>query len=242
MFRELGDRWGVAAVLCTRARQALAQITGDYARAARLHRDGARMAEELGLWTEVSDNLCQLGRVALLTGEDARAEQLHEQARRLAAEQGYTVGEEIAELGIALGARRHGDLDRAEAILRRWLRWDRAMDSDLGTALILAELGFVAELRGDAATARALHEEGLTAARNIGDRRAIALALEGLAGAHALAGEHAHAARLLGEAAATREAAGAPLPAAERGDVDRIAAVVTAALGADALAAARPPS
>ncbi len=280
VFRELGDRWGVAAVLCTRARQALsrgdlaalradgersrtlfrelgdgwgqlqagfvlgllAQITGDYARAARLHRDGARMAEELGLWTEVSDNLCQLGRVALLTGEDARAEQLHEQARRLAAEQGYTVGEEIAELGIALGARRHGDLDRAEAILRRWLRWDRAMDSDLGTALILAELGFVAELRGDAAAARALHEEGLTAARNIGDRRAIALALEGLAGAHALAGEHAHAARLLGEAAATREAAGAALPAAERGDVDRISAAVTAALGADALAAARPPS
>jgi tetratricopeptide (TPR) repeat protein len=268
VFRALGDRWGIAAAFCTRARQALgrgdlaavradgersrtlfrelgdawgelqagfvlgllAQITGDYSRAARLHRDGARAAEELGLWTDVSDHLCQLGRVALLTGDDARAEQLHERARRLAAEQGYTVGEELAELGIALGARRRGDLDRAEEILRRWLTWDRAMGSDLGSALILAELGFVAELRGDAAGARALHEEGLAAARGTGDRRAVALALEGLAGARALTGDHVQAARLLDEAAAAREAAGVPLPPAERGDVERIRAAV-AALG-----------
>jgi predicted ATPase/DNA-binding SARP family transcriptional activator len=265
-FRALGDRWGIAAAFCTRARQSLgrgdlaavradgersrtlfrelgdawgelqagfvlgllAQISGDHARAARLHRDGARAAEELGLWTDVSDHLCQLGRVALLTGDHARAEQLHEQARRLAAEQGYTVGEELADLGIALGARRRGDLDRAEEILRRWLSWDRAMGSDLGSALILAELGFVAELRGDAAGARELHEEGLAAARGTGDRRAVALALEGLAGAHALTGDHAQAARLLDEAAAAREAAGVPLPPAERGDVERIRAAVAA--------------
>jgi predicted ATPase/DNA-binding SARP family transcriptional activator len=266
-FRELGDRWGIAAVFCTRARQALnrgdlgalradgersrtlfrelgdgwgqvqagfalgllAQITADYPRAARLHRDGARIAEELGLSTEVSDNLCQLGRVALLTGDDARADELHEQARQLAVEQGYTVGEELADLGIALGARRRGELDRAEAILRRWLRWDRAMDSDVGTALILSELGFIAELRGDAATARAFHDDGLTAARRTGDLRAIALALEGLAGAHAHAGEHERAAQLLREAAARRDAAGAPLPPSERGDVERITAAIAAA-------------
>ncbi|NUT09822.1 MAG: hypothetical protein HOQ38_05040, partial [Nonomuraea sp.] len=45
--------------------------------------------------------------------------------------------------------------------------------------------------------------------------------------------------RLLGKAAALRESVGAPLPAGERGDVDRIAAAVTAALGEEAAAAGR---
>lgn len=154
------------------------------------------------MWTDVSDNLCQLGRLELLTGDLAGAERLHDQARRLAAEQGYTVGEEFAEIGIALGARRRGDLDRAEPLLRKWLQWDTAMQSDPGAALILAELGFIAELRGDAESAYAIHTEGLTAARKSGDPRAVALALEGLAGAHAIAGDRERAARLLAEAAA----------------------------------------
>jgi predicted ATPase len=224
LFRELGDGWGemqAGFVLGV-----LAQITGDYARAARLHHSAVHAGEELGMWTDVSDNLCQLGRLALLTGDHADAERLHERARGLAVEQGYTVGEEFAEVGIALGARRRGDLDRAEPLLRKWLEWDRAMHSDPGAALILAELGFVAELRGDAESAREMHGEGLTAARKSGDPRAVALALEGLAGAHALAGDRELAAGLLAEAAATRLAAGAPLPAAERGDVDRITAAI----------------
>ncbi|NEA22989.1 hypothetical protein, partial [Actinomadura bangladeshensis] len=53
--------------------------------------------------------------------------------------------------------------------------------------------------------------------------RAIALALEGLAGARSLAGEHEAAAGLLAEAAGLRAESGAPLPAGERRDVDRIA-------------------
>ncbi len=109
---------------------------------------------------------------------------------------------------------------------------------DSGTALILAELGFVAEQRGDARRARELHVEGLTAARRTGDPRAIVLALEGLAGAQALASRPDHAARLLGTAAAVRESVGAPLPRAERGDVDRVTARATEALGQDAFAAA----
>lgn len=87
---------------------------------------------------------------------------------------------------------------------------------------MLAELGFIAEQRGDAETALSRHLDGLSAARASGDPRSVALALEGMAGAHTLAGRHHQAARLLGAATAARESAGAPLPAAERGDVDRI--------------------
>ncbi|MFI0424113.1 hypothetical protein [Spongiactinospora sp. 9N601] len=42
---------------------------------------------------------------------------------------------------------------------------------------------------------------------------------------------HVEAARLLGAAAALRESFGAPLPPAERGDVDRVTTTAKAALG-----------
>ncbi|MEV1004604.1 BTAD domain-containing putative transcriptional regulator [Nonomuraea sp. NPDC050202] len=229
LFREAGDRWGQLQATAVLGR--LAEIEGDYPQAARLHREGLRMAEELGLWTDASMRWSELGRIALLTGDDARAEEFHERARRLAVEQADQPAEEFAELGLALGARRQGRLDRAESYLRRWLEWNRQFDAEYGSALILAELGFVAELRGDAETALALHLEGLAAARDTGDPRAFALALEGLAGASALAGHPLRAARLLGAASAARASVDAPLPAAERGDVDRISTALSAALG-----------
>jgi ATP/maltotriose-dependent transcriptional regulator MalT len=229
LFREAGDRWGQLQATAVLGR--LAEIEGDYPQAARLHREGLRMAEELGLWTDASMRWSELGRIALLTGDDARAEEFHERARRLAVEQADQPAEEFAELGLALGARRQGRLDRAESYLRRWLEWNRQFDAEYGSALILAELGFVAELRGDAETALALHLEGLAAARDTGDPRAFALALEGLAGASALAGHPLRAARLLGAASAARASVDAPLPAAERGDVDRISTALSAVLG-----------
>ncbi|MGP8298354.1 AfsR/SARP family transcriptional regulator [Streptomyces inhibens] len=229
LFGELGDRWGqlqAAEVLGT-----IAEITGDYARAARLHQDGLRIAEELGLWIQASYKLSGLGRIALLTGDLTGARDLHERGLRLAGEQSHRRGEMFAETGLALGARREGRLDDAEAHLLPWLEWCRGRDGDPGTAFVLAELGFVAEQRGDAATARRRHLEGFAAARATADPRAVALALEGLAGAQALAGRFASAARLLGGAAASRAAAGAPQPAAERGDVARSTAAARRGLG-----------
>ncbi|WP_026360740.1 BTAD domain-containing putative transcriptional regulator [Amycolatopsis nigrescens] len=236
IFEDLGDGWG--RLQGKQNLGTLAEITGDYRLAGRLHREGLRIAEELGLWHEVAHQLARLGRTALLDGDPALAERLHERSRRLAVEQSDLAARHFAELGLALGARRQGKLDLAESYLRSWLDWCRELDGDPGAALILAELGFVAELRGEPEAALSLHEEGLAAARATGDPRAVALAHEGMAGAHALAGRFADAARLLGAAAATRAAVHAPLPPAERGDVDRITAVVVAAIGETAFTAA----
>ncbi|MFH8369943.1 BTAD domain-containing putative transcriptional regulator [Streptomyces sp. NPDC018031] len=228
VFEELGDGWGrlqAAYVLGD-----LAEMTGDYGTAERLRAEGHRLAHDLALWNDASKMLARLGRTALLTGDLERAVDLHERARRLAAAHGFRRGEEFAEVGLGLVARRQGRLDDAEAHLRAWLDWCRRWEGDHGVAFILAELGFVAEQRGDAGTARGLHLEGLDHARRTGDPRAVALAHEGLAGAAALGGDHALAARLLGTAAAARDAVRTPLPAAERGDVDRIAAAVRAEL------------
>ena len=225
LFTEVGDQWGQ--LHATFALGTYAELVGDYEQAAAVHRDGLRMAEELGLWTEMADELSALGRIALLSGDHARADELHERARRLAVEQGYPVGEEYAELGLALSERRQGRLDSAEARLRKWLEWDRRLGADIAISLMLAELGFIAEHRGNLAAAAALHAEGLAAAHLAADVRAVALALEGLAGA----AEPVRSARLLGRAAELRESVGAPLPAGERGDVDRITARAVAALG-----------
>ncbi|UQX05414.1 BTAD domain-containing putative transcriptional regulator [Streptomyces sp. RerS4] len=229
LFAELGD--GAARLWSVYPLAMLAEIHGDYPEATRLRREGLDSAEHLGLTTQAADLLSGLGRGALLTGDLDAARDLHERSRRLAAEQGFQAGEINAVLGLGLGARRAGDLDEAEAHMRRVLDWHRSVGLDGANALVLAELGYAAELRGDAEAALALQEEGLAMARTTGDPRALALALEGLSGAHALAGRHTTAAALLGAADAARRSAGAPLPPAERADVDRITTAAHTALG-----------
>ncbi|MFI2210374.1 BTAD domain-containing putative transcriptional regulator [Streptomyces sp. NPDC020141] len=230
IFRELGDGWGSLRAMVPL--QTLAEVVGDYPRAGRLLRDGLRMAEDLELWPEVSFQLAGLGRIALLTGEPDRAREYHERARRLAVEQSDTFGEQFAEIGLGMGARRTGDLDAAASHMAHVLALHRKMGYEPGApALILTELGFVAEARGDAAGALELQLSAWAAVRTTGNPRAVALALEGLAGARRLTGHPTHAARLLGTAAAARASVGTPLPAGERGDVDRISALTRQELG-----------
>jgi predicted ATPase/DNA-binding SARP family transcriptional activator len=231
LFGELGDAWGRLAA--TDSLEKAAEITGDYERAGWLREEGLRSAEELGMWAEVSFKLAGLGRIAILTGDLDRARAFHERALRLAVEHSSRSSMEFAEIGLGLVARRQHRLDDAEAHLRSPLDWLSRVRGVAGTAFIMAELGFVAEQRGDAEAALALHLQGFEAADSTGDPRAVALALEGLAGAQALAGHPENAARLLGTAALTRASVGAPLPAAERGDVDRISAAVRKELGDD---------
>ncbi|KUO16830.1 hypothetical protein AQJ91_33885 [Streptomyces dysideae] len=232
LFGEVGDRWGELQTVSPLA--ALAEIKGEYAEAARLQREGLRLARELGLEAEVSARLSGLGRLALLARDWDQARSLHEQARRIAAEQGYKYGEIHSEMGLALGARRSGDLDAAETHLLHIRDGFADISSEAGDHLLLAELGFIAELRGDADQCVRHHLRGLDVARSLGEPRALALSLEGLAGAAALQGGAPGAgcaALLLGAADAARREVGAPLPPAERGDVDRVTTAARAMLG-----------
>ncbi|MFE3175452.1 ATP-binding protein [Amycolatopsis sp. NPDC059090] len=225
LFRRLGDRWGEMQTIPPLA--ALAEIKGDYAEAARRQHEGLAIARELDLRAEVSARLSGLGRLALLERDWPRARDLHEQALRIASDHGYTYGRIHAEMGLALGARRSGDLDAAEHRLTRVRDEYRGLSSVAGDHLLYAELGFVAELRGDSAQAKKYHLQGLEYARMLDEPRAFALSLEGLAGTVA----PQTAALLLGAADAARRSVDAPLPAAERGDVVRITEAAQAVLG-----------
>ncbi|MFI7386361.1 AfsR/SARP family transcriptional regulator [Streptomyces sp. NPDC049813] len=228
LFRELGDNWGELQTVPPLA--TLAEIKGAYEEAERLQRDGLRIARDLGLPAEVSARLSGLGRLALLARDWDRARALHRQARAIAAEQGYAYAEIHAEMGLALGARRSGDLAAAQDHLARLRDGFAQASSPAGEHLRLAELGFLAELRSRPDEAIALHLRGLTVARALDEPRALALSLEGLAGALTTRAPEA-AAALLGAAEAERRGVDAPLPPAERGDVDRIAAALRTTLG-----------
>ncbi|MEU7530083.1 BTAD domain-containing putative transcriptional regulator [Saccharothrix sp. NPDC042600] len=228
LFTELGDQWGrLRTVLPLAAR---AEAFGDYAEAGARLDEGLVLARRLGLWTHVADLTAGQARIALLRHDHTTARALHERARDLAAGHGHRAGEVNAVLGLGLGARREGDLDTAETHLRTVLRWHEQVGLISANALVLAELGFIAELRGDAGTALDLHHRGYAAAEPTADPRALALALEGLAGAHALAGRPTTAAVLLGAADTARRSRDAPLPEAERADVNRITEATRAAL------------
>nr|WP_225954183.1 BTAD domain-containing putative transcriptional regulator [Kibdelosporangium phytohabitans] len=234
LLDSLGERWGQLQVAFSVG--TLAEIAGDYDRASEVHLDGLHKAEELGLNPEVSYQLSWLGRIEMLRGNHAKAWDLHERARRIGAEHGLKPAEMYAETGLALGARQSGDLATAEKHLLNVLAWHRNQRYELGSSLILAELGFVAEHRGETEKALSLHLEAHRIASTADDPRAMALTLEGLAGTEAKAGNHISAARLLGAAAAARESVGHPLPKGQRYDVDRITAAVEAAIGESAFA------
>lgn len=225
IFRRLGDRWGEMQTIPPLA--ALAEIKGDYAEAARRQHEGLAIARELDLQAEVAARLSGLGRLALLERDWQRARDLHEQALRIAAHHGYTYGRIHAEMGLALGFRRSCDLDAAEHHLTRIRDEYRGLSSTAGDHLLYAEFGFVAELRGDLVQARKYHLQSLEYARMLDEPRAFALSLEGLAGTVV----PETAALLLGAADAARRSVDAPLPAAERGDVDRITEAAQAVLG-----------
>ncbi|WP_406634385.1 BTAD domain-containing putative transcriptional regulator [Amycolatopsis sp. WGS_07] len=234
LFRRLGDRWGELQTIPPLA--ALAEIKGDYAEAARRQHEGLAIARELDLQAEVSARLSGLGRLALLERDWDRARDLHEQALRTAAAHGYAYGRIHAEMGLALGARRSGDLDAAERHLTHIRDEYRGLSSTAGDHLLHAEFGFAAELRGDLVRAREHHLRSLGYARVLDEPRAYALSLEGLAGTAVLDGHRSGAERaavLLGAADAARRSVDAPLPAAERGDVDRITEAAQAILGPD---------
>ncbi|MDZ5441687.1 BTAD domain-containing putative transcriptional regulator [Micromonospora sp. 4G57] len=229
LFAELGDRWG--RLQASDWVGGLAELTGEYDRAAALHREGLGWAEELSLWPEVSSKLSWLAWLAVQTRDYVQARELAERAYRLAAEQDSGSALVFAELSLGFAARRDGKLDVATTHLEHLVELARReAQPALFLPMVLVELGYAAEHGGDPATGLARHVEAFDVAQAMGAPRDAIGALEGIASATAWS-EPEVAARLLGAAAAARRAAEFAAAPAERDELDRIGGRLVAVLG-----------
>ncbi|MFF0318024.1 BTAD domain-containing putative transcriptional regulator [Micromonospora sp. NPDC005252] len=227
LFAEVDDRWG--RLQASDWVGGLAEIRGEYERAAALHREGLRWAEELGLWPHVAGKLSWLAWIAVQTRDYAQARELAERAYQLAVEQGSPSAIVFAELGLGFAARRDGKLDLATTHLTRLAEQGRnEAQPALYLPMVLVELGYAVEQSGDPAAALALHLEAFDVAEAMATARDVLGPLEGMASA---VRSPEVAARLLGAAAAARQAAGVPAAPAERDDTDRVTERVLAVLG-----------
>jgi predicted ATPase/DNA-binding SARP family transcriptional activator len=239
LFAAIGDHWG--RLQANDWIGGLAEIRAEYDRAAALHAEGLRWAEELALWPHVGGKLSWLAWIAVQTGDYPQARELGERAYRMAAEQNSTAALAFAELSLGFAARRDGKLDLATAHLEHLVEMARREEQPaLYLPMVLVELGYAAEQAGDLQTALARHVEAFDVAQTtvpdtmVAPRDAIS-ALEGVASAVA---DPRTAAELLGAAAAARADTGIAATHAERNEQERITARLVAALGEGAFAAA----
>ncbi|MEU1242431.1 BTAD domain-containing putative transcriptional regulator [Micromonospora parva] len=227
LFADLGDQWGQ--LQATEWVGALAEMRGEHDRAAALHRDGLRWAEQLGLWPQVGTELSWLAWLAVQTRDYPQARELAERAYRLGQEHDSPSALVFAELSLGLAARRDGKLDLALTHLTNLVERGRAeAQPALYLPPVLVELGHAVEQGGDPDAALALHVEAFEVAEAMAAPRDASYALEGMASA-VRAPEAA--ARLLGAAAAARLATQAPPAPAERDEIERVTGRVGAALG-----------
>ena len=233
LFREAGDRWGIAQVLD--GLSAVADLRGRPARSLALLDEAMELLAQLDATEELAELWDRRGDRLLRDGDLAEAEAAYRRGAELARRSGALTPLAQAHRGFAELSRRRGDLASAReqfARARSLLGVDWQADAAGGQ--VLTGLGRLAEAEGDARTALARHREALavTLARHF--RTNVADAVEGLAGATLLAGDAEGAAELLGMAIALRGAAHA-------GDQD-VAAVTERCrrlLGGDAFATAR---
>ena len=227
-FEQAGATWGQ--LLASDALASLAEIRGDYREAVERRTRALAAARRLAMSENEVVQTIHLGNLATLDDDHQRARDYHEQALHLAERTGQASLTAFACNGSGLGARRKGDLDEAEGYHRRAASIYDDLEEWGGAAFAHSSLGFTLEQRGDHHAALDAHRVGLERATQAGDPRAVALALEGVSGA-LVAVDPDRAARLLGAAEQIRDDLGAPLPARERFDVDRIQGALAEALG-----------
>jgi non-specific serine/threonine protein kinase len=132
-----------------------------------------------------------------------------------------------------LGDREQGMILYAEALARA-----REAGSETVTVIVLSDFaGWLIDL-GESARARDLLREALTIAADFRERWPVGTPLLSLALIDAVEGHAATAARRLGAVTAVRDLAGLVIPAHLQARFDRAEALASAALGADAYAAA----
>jgi predicted ATPase/DNA-binding SARP family transcriptional activator len=136
-FRALGDQWGIAAALSTRAK--LAMIRGDPAAALGDAQQSLAMFRELGdRWGQLQA-IEWLGAAEAVTGDHGEAGRLHHHGLRVAEELGLWPQAADALSWLGRNALHSGDLAQAREFLERAMRL--AIEQSYLPGQVFAELG-----------------------------------------------------------------------------------------------------
>jgi predicted ATPase/DNA-binding SARP family transcriptional activator len=171
-FRALGDRWGIAAALSTRAK--LAIVRGDPAAA----RADAR--QSLAIFRERGDRWGQLqaiewlGAAEAATGDHRQAARLHRDGLRIAEELGLWPQAADALSWLGRSALRSGDLAQAREFLERAMRLAAEQSYQPGHVFAEIGLGMTARMEGNLDVAEAHLRSVLRTSQRIGSEPDVA--------------------------------------------------------------------
>jgi len=227
MLRETGDKTFTGHILGTLG--SVAHARGDYARATALYEESLAISRDQGYRIIVTAMLASLGNVAGENGDYERAATLLQESLTLSRELGNKGGAARALRDLASVKWRQGDYAQAVKLLDECLTLQREIGDKPGIAYTQPVLGDVARSQGDYERATMLYRESLLHHLKE-DRWGNAESLRRLAAMAGVQGQPERAARLFAAAAAIRAAIGAPLPPADRADVERDIAAVRAQL------------
>ena len=161
------------------------------------------------------------------------ARAFYEQSLTTFRELEYRQGIATALGNLANVAIEESDYPSAAALFQQSLPIYRELNDDQGIANLLGNLGELSARQGDFNAARSRFRESLAHHRRLGAKWGIAGALDALASAESSLGQHLLAARLWGGATQLREAIGAALPTAHRGEHERNVATARSRLNDD---------
>ena len=231
IYRELGDRRGVAMSLTNLGNAAREQ--GNYAEARAFHEEAVSIYRALGpRWSEAIA-LGNLGIDVCDQGDYPYATTLYEQALAIFRERGDRRSIALALNFLGIVAQQRGMYSRAKALHEESLALFRDLGDRWGIAWVHLHLGKLASAREDHECAFALFKESLATQQEIGERLGITESLEGLgylafhrSGCRRAIGVWAVAERL-------RKEIGARASPGDRARYDEQVAVVRAAFGDD---------
>jgi predicted ATPase len=237
LFRELGDRDGVAALYNNLG--VIALHRGDYARAMELIEASLTLRrEQRDIWG-IATCLNNLGATAGKQGDNAQAQSYYRESLDLYRQLGNKTGVAFTLNNLGDVTLLQGNNDQAYTLYAEALAVRRELGDRVGVAASLARLGAVALRQSNATEAQLLYGESLTLLWELGDKERIAENLMGFAAIAAAQKQLERSARLWGAAEAVREAIGAPLaPGDDRTNYEREMAAVRAQFSEAAFATA----
>jgi predicted ATPase/DNA-binding CsgD family transcriptional regulator len=241
LFRELGDKRGIAASLnglglivgqATRARN-------DYAVARALYEESLAIVRELGDIWGIAETLWDFARVAFYQGDYTAGNPLCEESLEIFREQGdRRRSAEILGSLVGYMAFYQGNYIAELTSIEESLAIMQELGDRRNSAKLLWFLGHAACVQDDFAKARTFYEEALAILQELDIKWFIASCLDGLAEVAVAQRQQEWAVHLLATAALLREALGVSPPPYSLANYERVVASTRAQLGEERFAAA----